>query len=168
MDKTTYGQSKVMGFDPKVINLVLSYSVVTSHAFTSLWCFFTFTVRILSCTAFSCLVRCPFEVTWYSHSKQDYHVYIFMSTKMIILSYSVVTSSGCVSSWCFFTFTVRIPSCTAFSCSSRCPFEFARYSHRSQGHTFFHSSSVDSEDLLCCWLLVTFRARLSCVYFNFY
>ena len=87
---------------------------------------------------------------------------------LTILSYSVVTSPGCVSSWCFFTFTVRIPSCTAFSCSSRCPFEFARYSHRSQGHTFFHSSSVDSEDLLCSWLLVTFRARLSCVYFNFY
>ena len=26
MDKTIYGQSKVMGFDPKVINLVLEYN----------------------------------------------------------------------------------------------------------------------------------------------
>ena len=36
-------------------------------------CFvFTFTVRIPSCTDFSCLVRLPFEVTQYSHSEQGY------------------------------------------------------------------------------------------------
>ena len=85
MDKTTYGQSKVMGFDPKVINLVLSYSVVTSHAFTSLWCFFTFTVRILSCTAFSCFVRCLFEVDQYSHCSQGYlHVQHHMFRHFIV------------------------------------------------------------------------------------
>ena len=36
MDKTIYGQSKVMGFDPKVINLVISIKANLSSNSTEL------------------------------------------------------------------------------------------------------------------------------------
>ena len=89
-----------------------------------------------------------------------------MSIKMIILSYSVVTSHACTSLWCFFIFTVRIPSCTAFSCLVRCPFEVAQYSHCSQGYLHVQLSSLYKSSQSACVITSCFLLNNSKMSFN--
>ena len=86
--------------------------------------------------------RLSFPLRWYYH--------------IIILNYSVVSSPAYALTWCFFTFTVRIPSCTAFSCLVRCSFEVARYSHR---HFIVLIVFMFPDTPLCKCLLITKTAR---------